>query len=246
MSKCTGFFSSTKYIQQNFANNDAVFDDGNAKLLPSLDEVFQLKLPTLRYIPSNARPAFARVLSAALHSVVHENTVEAWTKLLLLPKCCLPSSKRKGRHSKLYDISALCDLWSRGQFGVLWRLAVSRSKTINFKGVHTESAQHKVESAISLARDGLCSKACQMLTSSGVAPNSAETWHLLESKHPKGQVPKLPMTSADPIKLPNDFDTMAILRSFPKSTAAGPSVQHLLDAATSLCRFQSLHPYTTL
>ena len=53
----------------------------------------------------------------------------------------------------------------------------SRSKTINFKGVHTVSAQHKVDSAISLARDGLYSKACQIFTSSGVTLNSAETWH---------------------------------------------------------------------
>ena len=51
--------------------------------LPSLDEVFQLWLSTLRYVPSKYRPAFARVLSVAIRPVELENTLDAWTKVLL-------------------------------------------------------------------------------------------------------------------------------------------------------------------
>ena len=60
---------------------------------------------------------------------------------------------------------------------------------------------------------------------------------MLQSKHPEGSVPDTPTVSTDPIKLPSDFNIMAILWTFPKLTAAGPSgmhVQHLLDAATIL------------
>ena len=99
-----------------------------ATLFPSLVDVFQLRTPTLHHMPANALPAFASVLTQALCSVIHDNTMEAWIKLLLLPKCCLPSTKRKGRHNKPIDIKMLCDLWSRGQFGVLWRLAICHSK----------------------------------------------------------------------------------------------------------------------
>ena len=79
-------------------------------------------------------------LPVAVRSVVLENTMDAWIKLLLLPKCCLPSSKRKGRNNKPYDISALCSLcWSRGQFGTLWHFAVSNSKAVNHKVNRSES-----------------------------------------------------------------------------------------------------------
>ena len=77
--------------------------------------------------------------------------------------------------------------------------------------------------------------ACQVLTSSGLAPNNDTTWNLLVSKHPKGISPTPPTAppSAAPC-LPPDFDIMAILHTFPKDTACGPSgrrIQHLIEAA---------------
>ena len=196
----------------------------DATQLPTLDEIFQLKVPTLRYIPSKGLPAFACALSTALRSVVHENSIEAWIKLLMVPKCCLPSLKRKGCHHKPADLKALCDLWSRGQFGALWCLVRSTGK----------SHEHMIQAAVSLAQDGLYSKACQLLSSSGVAPNTPETWQLLQAMHPEGPIPVSPEIHSDAIGVAANFDFMALLRSFPKATAAGPSglrVQHLLDAA---------------
>ena len=87
-----------------------------ATLHQSLEDVFQLTTSTLHHIPTNALPAFASALSQALCTV------------LLLPKCCLPSTNRKGRHHKPMDIKMLCDLWSGSQFGVLWCLALCHSK----------------------------------------------------------------------------------------------------------------------
>eukprot|EP00731_Ephydatia_muelleri_P000496 Em0001g496a len=78
-------------------------------------------------------------------------------------------------------------------------------------------------------------QACQTLTSSGLAPDNNTTWNLLVSKHPKG-IPPTPRTApllAAPY-LPPDFNIMAILHSFPKDTACGPSglrIQHLIEAA---------------
>eukprot|EP00731_Ephydatia_muelleri_P019984 Em0012g809a len=99
----------------------------------------------------------------------------------------------------------------------------------------TSARDKAVQTAVSLAREGLLSKACQVLTSSGLAPNNDTTWNLLISKHPKG-IPPTPPT-APPLAapcLPPDFDIMAILHSFPKDTACGPSglrIQHLIEAA---------------
>ena len=97
---------------------------------------------------------------------------------------------------------------------------------------------HKQEdsSAITLACDGLYSKACQTLTSSGIVNNSEETWRLLVAKHPKSPLPVAPPSppiTEDPIFPPN-FNIIGIHQSFPKLTAAGPSgmrIQHLIDAA---------------
>eukprot|EP00731_Ephydatia_muelleri_P039251 Em1273g1a len=89
------------------------------------------------------------------------------------------------------------------------------------------SLKQQITSAISLAQDGLYSKACQTLVSSDLAPNNDETWRLLVTKHPKAEI-----------------NLMAILRSFPKLTAAGPSglrIQHLIDAAEVPLQTPILH-----
>ena len=75
---------------------------------------------------------------------------------------------------------------------------------------------------------------CRTLLSSGNAPNTDPTWQLLLSNYPSCPLPTAPLTPSDAIALGPDFNIMAILRSFPKGTAAGPSglrIQHLLDAA---------------
>eukprot|EP00731_Ephydatia_muelleri_P022813 Em0015g396a len=76
-------------------------------------------------------------------------------------------------------------------------------------------------------------KACRILQSSGIAPNNDTTWQLLNSKHPSCPTPVPPVVHTTPVSLEPDFNIIAILRSYPKDTAAGPSglqVQHLLDA----------------
>ena len=91
--------------------------------------------------------------------------------------------------------------------------------------------------SISLALGGLYGKACQALVSSDVAPNSEETWKLLFTKHPKCEHPITPTAPKFDVSILSSVNIMAILRSFPKLTAAGPSglhVQHLIDAADSL------------
>ena len=75
--------------------------------LPTFEDVCLLNQPTLRFIPSKSRPAFARALSSALRCVILENTEEAWLKLFMLPKCVLPSLRRKGCHDKPLPVDIL-------------------------------------------------------------------------------------------------------------------------------------------
>eukprot|EP00731_Ephydatia_muelleri_P025447 Em0017g530a len=142
-------------------------------------------------------------------------------------------------------IPSLSDVYVVGwPLGDLWKLAVSRATSSTHVHQKEVPVRKKLTSAISLAQDGLYGKACQTLTSSGVAPNNPTTWNLLVSKHPSCTCPSVPDTPHTDFKLPSTFNLMAILRSFPKLTAAGPSglrIQHLIDAAEVPLQTPVLH-----
>eukprot|EP00731_Ephydatia_muelleri_P022330 Em0014g921a len=107
-----------------------------------------------------------------------------------------------------------------------------------------DSGQLQVSHAVSLSQDGLFGKACNVLVSCGIAPNSDETWNLLVSKHPKSDCPSVPGLPQNDVSLPSSLNLMAILRSFPKLSAAGPSglrIQHLIDAAEITLQTPILH-----
>eukprot|EP00731_Ephydatia_muelleri_P008312 Em0004g650a len=205
--------------------------------LPSWEEVCELQCPTIRYIPHKARPAVARVLSDVLRSICFENSEEAWLKLFMLPKCVLRASKRGGRHCKHPSIEQLCGLWSQGDIGGIWN-RIKRRPVIppHKQNSPIDVSKKKISSAIGLGREGLLGKACQALVSPGIAPNTQEVWNSLQQKHPKGAQPSLPISSSPPVThvLPQDFNILSVLHSFPKGTACGPSglrIHHLHDSA---------------
>ena len=135
-------------------------------------------------------------------------------------------------------------MWLDGHLGDLWKLAVSRATSSTHVHQKKVPVRKKLTSAICLAQDGLYGKACQTLTSSDVAPNNPTTWNLLVSKHPSCTCPSVPDTPHTDFKLPSTLNLMAILRSFPKLTAAGPSglqIQHLIDAAEVPLQTPVLH-----
>ena len=167
----------------------------------------------------------------------------------MLPKCILASSKRggkKGRHR--ISIDTLCQEWSRGNEKSLWTAVVSRackshqSKPIPLASTikepdHVQSDHAKLKSAITCAREGLLFKACQILPSKGIAPDTNETFERLKAKHPFTNPPSVPVGNTDtkPVQLQADFNLLAVLRSFKKATACGPSgmrIQHFLDVAS--------------
>ena len=124
------------YIQVQVLMNALACTRGqvhNVTLLPGyikatqFEEVCLRNQPTLRFIPSRSRPAFARALSSALRCVIQENSEEAWLKLFMLPKCVLPSFRRQGRHDKPLPVDVLCNMWTDNDLGPLWNLAKGRA-----------------------------------------------------------------------------------------------------------------------
>ena len=149
---------------------------------------------------------------------------------------------KRGRSFKPSDIRKSCELWDTGHKLEIWNNVISRSIAFSKKASTTSSCQQhldrrRVTIATALVEEGLFSKACRMLTSSGIAANNEENWELLKTKHPYVPIPsppiKIPPQSSVDL-LPSDFNISVFLLSFPKDTSCGPSglrVQHLLDAS---------------
>ena len=141
--------------------------------------------------------------------------------------------QRRGRHHKPPSINYLCDLWSKGRLLTLWEHASQQESSKAFQ-THTKGSDYNIQSAIRHAKNGL--KACQVLNSSGIAPNNDTTWQLLKTKHPNATPLVIPPSdsSDNPPILPPDFNILPVLRPFPKATTCGPPglrIQHLLNAA---------------
>ena len=70
----------------------------------------------------------------------------------------------------------------------LWRYASGHARKANSKSSkeQTKETDRKVQSAVLKAREGLLGKACKVLSSSRIAPNTPETWNLLQQKHTPG------------------------------------------------------------
>ena len=167
----------------------------------------------------------ARVLSDSLRSVCVSNSEEAWLKLFMLPKCVLRASLQGGHKHKSHSIEELCRLWSDGHLASLWQYASDHARKPNSKP-SKEKAKSKVQSAVYKAREGVLGKACKVLTSSGIAPNTPETWHLLQQKHPKGPVSSCPEVTlpSEGFRLPPDLKSCRSFNNFLETVLVAPQV----------------------
>src|SRR6185312_16402187 len=93
--------------------------------LPDLLDVFAADVPTVSSVPTGCQQAWGTVLERELNRVSRENTVEAWTRLLMLPKCVLVASRRAGKRNRgdHLSVSYLCEAWTRGELKWLWTRA---------------------------------------------------------------------------------------------------------------------------
>ena len=200
--------------------------------LPSLGEVFTTSRPTLRHIPRRARNSWAKVLVRAVAAVVFYNNLNAWTELLMLPKCVLCAPPTQGRSNDTSVAAFALDRlsrWEAGERRSLW----DDAPTYKNANPNTSDTARKTR-AVTLARDGLDGKACAALTSTGLARENSANATKMRALHPTAPLP--PRTPTSDLSLPPDIDTdlvLKCLRSFPADTAPGPTgmrVQHFLDA----------------
>ncbi|KAL5494279.1 hypothetical protein EMCRGX_G015577 [Ephydatia muelleri] len=108
-----------------------------------------------------------------------------------------------------------------GHLASLWRYASGHARKANSKSSkeQTRETDRKVQSADSKA-EGLLGKACKVISSSGIAPN---TWNLLQQKHPRGQFLHT-LKSRYLQKVSSCLQTLTSCPTLiPKDSACGPS-----------------------
>ncbi|KAL5479788.1 hypothetical protein EMCRGX_G023366 [Ephydatia muelleri] len=130
----------------------------------------------------------------------------------MLPKCILASSKRGGKKDRhRISIDTLCQEWSRGNEKSLWTAVVSRA---------CKSHQSKPIPLASTIKE----------------PDHVQSDHAkLKSAITFGN------TDTKPVQLQADFNLLAVLWSFKKATACGPSVlQSVLKQLAADPQFQQL------
>ena len=169
--------------------------------LPSMDELNNTLVPTLKWCPKAARGEFAREL-ASLWNRLNENPedVKLWTLEFMFARCILPAG-RGPRAGDAYSMARLVRerlrRWRAGEYSILWQEAVDLTKVPKKKGRNRKGEEEKsqekrnAERATVLAQDGQYTKALQALTSAGMATPSSANLKVREGfKNPSyGKIP---------------------------------------------------------
>ena len=215
-----------------------------------LDRVFSLPITTVKSIPHSCRMAFSHALAAALGKVAAMPTsIEAWVKLLLLPRCTLrvirPSNRqerRSGNRKSLqcHSIQRALATWSGDGFNELilslfaqpLTVVSGKEELVFASDISTECAN--VKQCLRKVADGHFTAAVKVLCSSGVAPFGTDTLTALLAKHPILPPPVMPVSLLSEPPLVVDVDSIrGCIQSFPKGTSCGRDglrAQHILDA----------------
>ncbi|GJR72939.1 putative reverse transcriptase domain-containing protein [Tanacetum coccineum] len=164
-----------------------------------LDRVFSLRITTVKSIPHSCRTAFSHALASALGKVAATPTsIEAWVKLLLLPRCTLlvfrPSNRherRSGNRKSLQCHSIQRALIACGGdrfiklIPLLFAqpLRVVSGKDDSISGSDSSTVGTNVKQCLMKVSDGHFTATVKVLCSSGVAPFGTDTLTALLAKH---------------------------------------------------------------
>nr|GEW14714.1 putative reverse transcriptase domain-containing protein [Tanacetum cinerariifolium] len=215
-----------------------------------LDCVLSLPITTVKSIPHSCRMVFSHSSTAALGKVaVTPTSIEAWVKLLLLPRCTLcvfrPSNcqeHRSGNRKSLQCHSiqrALAAWYGDGFIKLIPSLFAQPLRVVSRKDDHVSGSDSStvgtnVKQCLRNVSDGHFTAGVKVLCSSGVASFGTDTLIALLDKHPI--LPPLVMPGSLPSEPPLIVDVDSVLRciqSFPKGTSCGRDglrAQHILDA----------------
>ena len=161
--------------------------------LPTMREVSMVHIPTLTHIPKRVRGTYATAYGQVLRKVTETKSEEAFIMLGMFAKVIVPAVKdrRTDTIRAARNIEGRIARWRNGDFQALWEEAQemtgsdTKGRKRGRRKRQTRSQEEiNADRAKKLARVGQLSRACQALSSTGMAEQSAETTATLRSKHP--------------------------------------------------------------
>ena len=222
----------------------AVASGGNhsrRRQAPSLDDIFDNYVPTWKHIPKQLQPLWSKALAQAVAAAVASNGVQAWSDLLMLPKCVLCSPPRSGKahHNKrLAFTRSRLQRWVAGERGSLWDDIPSYTPPRN-KRISEEAVKHRRHAAcIDLCGEGALGKSCSSLVQEAPLGRTRAVADQLREKHPVAAAPPdLSHLAAPGSGAVPRFECEAVLRairSFSPHSGAGPSALRPLHLQKAL------------
>ena len=144
--------------------------------IPSLDSIFELKLPTLQHVPKGARDVWVDLLSSICSSIARDTAdLVLWSKFLMLPRCVLSSPVNGGRtHWREVQrlVKSRIQRFQAGEFSDLWSEALIESDKYSCKRNPKKSSiplsKINASRAWRAVEEGQYRKAIQALSSSGL------------------------------------------------------------------------------
>ncbi|XP_076951801.1 uncharacterized protein LOC143625320 [Bidens hawaiensis] len=195
--------------------------------------------------------AFSQALKTTLYKVVAQpDSVDAYVRLLLLPRCTLQVFRPKNRHeSRSRNRKAMQHhsiMSSLATWGKVDGITMLIKNLLNGSGLRSlgqgdmdiqkegDLVNNNVKQCLRKVADGHFTAAVKVLCSSGVAPYNSDTTKALEAKHPYKKPSAMPnMTYSEPPLLAEVDSVLGCIKSFPKGTSCGRDglrAQHILDA----------------
>ena len=194
--------------------------------LPSLSDVHERFVPTIKNIRLGLRRLWAQCLVKTLAQAVWTNSEADWTALQMLPKCTLCRQVRGGkshRSQRMEWTRGRLQRWLAGERASLWHdLPLYRRPQTKDSA---RAQQH--QRCIALTSEGGYSNACKALTSPPPCGQTAEAAAQLREKHPPSSRPIDLSTyeNANSTLVPH-IETTSVeqcIRSFHRLSGGGPS-----------------------
>ncbi|CAL4245926.1 unnamed protein product [Meganyctiphanes norvegica] len=155
--------------------------------LPSLSEIHEQFVPTIRNIPLSLHRLWAQCLARTLAQATWSNNLVAWTELQMLAKCtlCRPARGGKSHVSKrLAWTRNRLNRWLAGERAKLWH-DLPKYQRPRFKQYSDEAGKKaRQDRCMSLASEGGFGNACKALVGQPPLLHTAETTERLKEKHP--------------------------------------------------------------
>ena len=197
--------------------------------LPSLEEVHRTFVPTVTWVPKAARAEFTRVFTSQCNRVAfNPEKISAWVLQLMFAKCILPAVKHRPDSNQSKAVKERLARWRRADYRALWEEAVEMTKLKGKSRKKTQDQQISQEErnsqrASRLAQQGEYTRACQAITSAGLAEHTAATVREMKAKHPPPLSPTSFQSQDDSPQMSfSKEQVIKAIRSFKKGSAPGP------------------------